>query len=110
MYSSLPEARKLLRIFYVQIGLQRIVITNGDKKFVFKAATIEETSEWVKKLNDAIHISEGYGKNLTYLAHYPRFWRVFPFIARKTTKARLNLEGQCKQETSYCLEAQRIHQ
>ena len=87
-----------MRILYVTYDLTRISVVNVDKKFVFKAATLEETTNWVKKLNEALCSSEGYMKKLSYLAHYPRFWRVESFLHRKITKVSMSFERLLKLE------------
>lgn len=58
------------------IKLDRILIKNADKYFVFKGPDHKKTEEWYRAVVSAIKHSEGFNQNYSYLARYPRFWRV----------------------------------
>lgn len=104
------QARVSLFAIQVNQRLWRITIANSDKTFVFKAGSLEETTNWVVKIRNAIDKSEGKGKNYSYLAHYPRFWRVFCKIFRKIMKVIVNSNERQKQEIWSCLEGLKIVQ
>jgi hypothetical protein len=79
----------------------RILIKNCDKQFVFKGITQQQTQEWYAALAKAARMSDGWERNLSYLAIYPRFWRVSLGIVRKTTSGSRSSDGKWRSGTFY---------
>jgi len=73
-------------------------VANCDKKFVFKGESDNETHVWGKLILKAVEKSDGWKKNYSYLAKYPRFWRVYNYLIRKTTKVKYNSETMHRAE------------
>ncbi len=59
---------------------------------------------WLESLKRAIQGSDGWGKNFSYLPHYPRFWRVIFELFRRTTRVRWSSDGRLRQVIYYCSE------
>ena len=71
---------------------------------MFKGKSQAETELWLVSLKQAMQRSDGWGKNFSYLPHYPRFWRVSLALCRRTTRARQS-SGATRRPATCCSSA-----
>ncbi len=61
----------------------RIHVFMSSKVFAFRAASVEEAQDWVKKIQKQISVSKGFGHYLTKVALQSAFWK-FDRISQRT--------------------------